>query len=59
MEELCRPLVALEGSVEGKVLKRFSPKTTQAYVKSLHIILGILGTKDAGRYRHEVAKDCI
>ena len=49
MEELCRPLVAMKGSDEGKVPQGGFLLTTQAYVKSLHIILGIPGTEDAGR----------
>ena len=49
MEELCRPLVAKAGSVEGKGPQAGFLLTAQEFVKCLHIILQTPGTEDPGR----------
>ena len=49
MEELCRPLVAMKGSDEGKVPQGGFLLRQLKHMSSLHKILQIPGTEDAGR----------
>ena len=60
MEELCRPLVAMEGSDEGKVsqggfLLRQLKHMSRVYISFQES----QGQRMLAGYRHEVAKDCI